>query len=96
MVRTVCDSKLIVNELLKAMSHDYSSFTHAMNVSTYCLLLAKGLGISDEQELLRIGQGALLHDIGMQYRPAAHSRQAGKAHRQRAASGAAASNAGIP
>jgi HD-GYP domain-containing protein (c-di-GMP phosphodiesterase class II) len=69
MVRTVCDSKLIVNELLKAMSHDYSSFTHAMNVSTYCLLLAKGLGISDDQELLRIGQGALLHDIGMQYVP---------------------------
>ena len=69
MVRTVCDSKLIVNELLKAMSHDYSSFTHAMNVSTYCLLLAKGLGISDEQDLLRIGQGALLHDIGMQYVP---------------------------
>jgi HD-GYP domain-containing protein (c-di-GMP phosphodiesterase class II) len=69
MVRTVCDSKLIVDELLKAMSHDYSNFTHAMNVSTYCLLLARRLGISDEQELLRIGQGALLHDIGMQYVP---------------------------
>ena len=69
MVRTVCDSKLIVGELLKAMSHDYSGFTHAMNVSTYCLLLARRLGISDQQELLRIGQGALLHDIGMQYVP---------------------------
>ena len=56
MVRTVCDSKLLVNELLKAMSHDYSSFTHAMNTSTYCLLLARRLGISDQDELLRIGQ----------------------------------------
>jgi HD-GYP domain-containing protein (c-di-GMP phosphodiesterase class II) len=64
-VRTVCDSKLVMHELLKAMAHDYSSFTHAMNVSTYCLLLAQKWGISDEQELIEIGQGALLHDIGM-------------------------------
>ena len=41
MVRTVCESKLIINELLKTMSHDYGSFNHAMNVATYCLLLAQ-------------------------------------------------------
>jgi HD-GYP domain-containing protein (c-di-GMP phosphodiesterase class II) len=69
MVRTVCDSKLIVGELLKTMSHDYSSFTHAVNTATYCLLLAKRWGVSDEKELLEIGQGALLHDIGMQHVP---------------------------
>jgi len=69
MVRTVCASKLIVNELLKTMSHDYGSFNHAMNVATYCLLLAQKWGISDKTELLEIGQGALLHDIGMQYIP---------------------------
>ncbi len=69
MVQTVCDSKLILNELLRSMSHDYSSFTHAMNVASYCLVLAQRLGISGEDELLRIGQGALLHDIGMQYVP---------------------------
>jgi HD-GYP domain-containing protein (c-di-GMP phosphodiesterase class II) len=68
-VNTVCDSRMMVNQLLKSMMHDYSGFTHAMNVSTYCLLLARQLGISDERELLRIGQGALLHDIGMQYVP---------------------------
>ena len=69
MVTTVCDSKMMVDQLLKSMMHDYSGFTHAMNVSTYSLLLARRLGISDEQELLRIGQGSLLHDIGMQYVP---------------------------
>jgi HD-GYP domain-containing protein (c-di-GMP phosphodiesterase class II) len=69
MVRTVCDSKLLVHELLKVMSHDYSTFTHAMNTTTYGLLLAQRLGISDQGELLRIGQGALLHDIGMQFIP---------------------------
>jgi len=69
MVRTVCESELILNELLKVMLHDYSIFTHAMNVSTYCLLLAQQWGISAKTELLEIGQGALLHDIGMQYVP---------------------------
>jgi HD-GYP domain-containing protein (c-di-GMP phosphodiesterase class II) len=90
MVRTVCESKLIVSELLKSMSHDYSSFTHAVNTATYCLLLAKKWGVSDENELLRIGQGALLHDIGMQHVPrhvlsktdklAAHERQLVRQH----------------
>lgn len=69
MVRTVCESPLILDELVKAMSHDYSRFTHAMNVSTCCLLLAKQWGISDRKELLEIGQGGLLHDIGMQHVP---------------------------
>ncbi len=69
MVRTVCESKLIVSELLKAMSHDYSSFAHAVNTATYCLLLAKKWGVSDGEELLQIGQEALLHDIGMQNVP---------------------------
>jgi HD-GYP domain-containing protein (c-di-GMP phosphodiesterase class II) len=78
MVRTVCDSKLIVGELLKTMSHDYSSFTHAVNTATYCLLLAKCWGVSDEKELLEIGQGALLHDIGMQHVPRDILSKAGK------------------
>ena len=50
----------------RVMSHDYSVFTHAVNVATHCLMLAKQFGISDRLELLRIGQGALLHDIGIQ------------------------------
>jgi HD-GYP domain-containing protein (c-di-GMP phosphodiesterase class II) len=65
-VQTVCDSQTVLNELLRVMSHDYSIFTHAMNVATHCLLLATQLGIRDNQELLQIGQGALLHDVGMQ------------------------------
>jgi HD-GYP domain-containing protein (c-di-GMP phosphodiesterase class II) len=69
MVQTVCESKLILSELLQAMSHDYSRFTSAMNVATYCLVLAQKWGITNEQDLLRIGQGALLHDIGMRHVP---------------------------
>jgi HD-GYP domain-containing protein (c-di-GMP phosphodiesterase class II) len=66
MVKTICDSQIVLNDLLRVMSHDYSVFTHAMNVATTCLLLAKRLGINDKRELLQIGQGALLKDIGVQ------------------------------
>jgi HD-GYP domain-containing protein (c-di-GMP phosphodiesterase class II) len=66
MVQTVCDSQIALGDLLRVMSHDYSVFTHAANVATNCLLLAKRLGINEQRELLQIGQGALLKDIGVQ------------------------------
>ncbi len=65
LVQTVCDSQIVLNDLLRVMSHDYSIFTHAVNVATNCLLLARWYGINGRQELLHIGQGALLHDIGL-------------------------------
>jgi HD-GYP domain-containing protein (c-di-GMP phosphodiesterase class II) len=40
-----------------------------MNVATYSLLLAQGLGIHNSDELFRIGQGALLHDLGKRFVP---------------------------
>jgi HD-GYP domain-containing protein (c-di-GMP phosphodiesterase class II) len=66
MVQTVCDSQIALGDLLRMMSHDYSVFAHAANVATNCLVLAKRLGISQQRELLQIGQGALLKDIGVQ------------------------------
>ncbi len=69
MVHAVCDSQTALTDLLRVMSHDYSVFTHAINVATNCLLLARQLGINNQPELLEIGQGALLHDIGVQYVP---------------------------
>ena len=66
LVQTVCNSQTVLNDLLRVMSHDYSIFTHAVNVATHCLLLARQIGITGKQELLQIGQGALLHDIGLQ------------------------------
>jgi HD-GYP domain-containing protein (c-di-GMP phosphodiesterase class II) len=69
LVQTVCESEFVLHDLLRVMSHDYSVFTHAMNVTTNCLLLAKQLGYSDRAELLQIGQGALLKDIGVQSVP---------------------------
>jgi HD-GYP domain-containing protein (c-di-GMP phosphodiesterase class II) len=69
MVQTVCDSQIVLNDLLPIMSHDGSVFTHAANVAASSLLLAQRLGIKEKRELLRIGQGALLHDVGEQGLP---------------------------
>jgi HD-GYP domain-containing protein (c-di-GMP phosphodiesterase class II) len=66
LVTTVCESEFVLQDLMRVMSHDYSVFTHAINVTTNCLMLAKQLGINDRQELLQIGQGALIKDIGVQ------------------------------
>jgi putative nucleotidyltransferase with HDIG domain len=69
LVHTVCDSQVVLNDVLRVMAHDYGMFTHAINVATYCLLIARRMGTGSEQELLWIGRGALLHDIGKQYAP---------------------------
>ncbi|MBN2295758.1 MAG: HD domain-containing protein [Pirellulales bacterium] len=55
---------LVVEDLLSLMEFDNGTYTHCINVSTYCLLLATHLGISKVEELESIAAGALLHDIG--------------------------------
>lgn len=50
--------------LLSVMAHDFSVFTHAMNVAVYALGLGKFIGITDRQALRHLGLGAILHDVG--------------------------------
>jgi len=71
LVDTVCHSQMTLDDILEVMTHDYGTFTHALNVATFTLLLAKALGIPDEDELVRIGQDALLHDFGKRHVPRA-------------------------
>jgi HD-GYP domain-containing protein (c-di-GMP phosphodiesterase class II) len=78
LVQTVCDDDLKLQDLLRVMAHDYSVFTHALNVATCSLLLARQFGIQREQELLQIGQGALLHDIGKRHIPSSITHKPGK------------------
>jgi len=49
--------------LLKVCSYDYYTYTHSVNVFTFCVALAQHLGYP-EVEVKRFGQGALLHDVG--------------------------------
>lgn len=53
-------------ELFKTLDHDYYSFTHACNVSTYCAIIGIRTGVHGLAEL---AAGALLHDIGKRHIP---------------------------
>lgn len=55
---------LCASELVGFLHHDYQTFTHSTNVSFYAVMLAKALGISDEEELRQIAIGGFVHDLG--------------------------------
>lgn len=60
---------MAIAELFRVMKHDFDTFSHVMNVSTYSVVLAERLGMSDSETLNRIAVGALLHDLGMLHIP---------------------------
>jgi HD-GYP domain-containing protein (c-di-GMP phosphodiesterase class II) len=65
-------------ELFKALDHDYYTFTHACNVSTYCALIAIRLSTVDSVELAELAAGAILHDIGKRHIPVHVLNKSGK------------------
>jgi HD-GYP domain-containing protein (c-di-GMP phosphodiesterase class II) len=69
MVDSICNDDLLLREIFFLMAHDYYSYTHVTNVSTYCLALAREWGVSDENVLGQIVGGALLHDLGKRHLP---------------------------
>lgn len=57
-------SKNAFAALLRVMRHDYSTYTHAVNVAVYALGLASFVGLTDCREARHLGVGAILHDVG--------------------------------
>ena len=51
-------------EIFKALSEDKQLLKHSYMVSLFSLVLAKKLGITSQRNLMGIGLGALLHDLG--------------------------------
>ena len=68
-VDLICNDDVLLADLFQVMTHDYETFNHAVNVSTYCVLIAQEMGIRSQDTLVQIAQGALLHDYGKQYLP---------------------------
>jgi HD-GYP domain-containing protein (c-di-GMP phosphodiesterase class II) len=56
-------------ELLAIARHCADTFTHMINVASYCVLIAEAAGISNKEELKQIATGGLLHDIGKRFMP---------------------------
>lgn len=50
--------------LAKLSSHDPYTLQHSVGTAVHCIILARKMGITDEQDLLEVGLGGLLHDIG--------------------------------
>lgn len=56
-------SELSFLNFINIISHDYYTYTHSVNVCTYSIALGQKIGVKSN-ELVDLGMGALLHDIG--------------------------------
>src|SRR6478672_10006216 len=45
------DNDVLPRELFRMARHDFNTFTHVTNVASYCVMLAKRLGINNENDL---------------------------------------------
>ncbi|MGV3486931.1 MAG: HD-GYP domain-containing protein, partial [Planctomycetaceae bacterium] len=61
--QTVTSSAFAIDDLLRVLHHDFTTFTHSANVAFYAGVLADGLGFSRD-DIEQICTGGLLHDIG--------------------------------
>ena len=63
MVAEMMSNRVHSEALLSLTAHDFATYSHSVNVSIYALALGKELGL-DEVEMVKLGSGALLHDLG--------------------------------
>src|SRR4029079_11263868 len=63
------DNDVLPRELFRMARHDFNTFTHVTNVASYCVMLAKRLGINDDNDLHKIATAAILHDVGKRFIP---------------------------
>jgi HD-GYP domain-containing protein (c-di-GMP phosphodiesterase class II) len=71
LVTLFATSEVLPRDLFRIAMHDFNTFTHVTNVASYSIILAEQLGIHDRPELEQIATGAMLHDIGKRFIPAA-------------------------
>lgn len=67
----------VMNMLAEVQTTDNYTFQHSLNVTLYTLALASKLGYL-ERQLIEIGIGAILHDVGKCFVPLAILNKAGK------------------
>lgn len=58
-----------IKSMIEVTSHDYYTYTHSVDVSTYALAFGAYLGFNEVQ-LRALGKGAMLHDLGKKRIPA--------------------------
>lgn len=63
--------RVLPRDLFRLARHDFNTFTHVTNVAGYAIILARRLGLCEPDTLHQIAAGAMLHDIGKRFIPAA-------------------------
>jgi HD-GYP domain-containing protein (c-di-GMP phosphodiesterase class II) len=63
LLNTILDNKNNFYRLLKITTHDYHTYTHSLNVCSLSIGLGTLINLNDS-DLIELGLGALLHDIG--------------------------------
>jgi HD-GYP domain-containing protein (c-di-GMP phosphodiesterase class II) len=63
LINTILDNTNNFCRLLKITTHDYYTYTHSLNVCSFSIGLGALINLKDS-ELIELGLGALLHDIG--------------------------------
>jgi len=77
MVDSILENKAATGDLLSLRTHDYYTYTHSVNVAVLSVGLALAAGLGRE-EIVRLGIGAMLHDVGKCSIPVAIINKAGK------------------
>ena len=62
-VNLILSDKTAIKAMLKVTSHDYYTYTHSVNVSTYALAFGEYLNLSEEN-LKLLGMAGVMHDLG--------------------------------
>lgn len=62
-VEFILNDKNAIKSMLEVTTHDYYTYTHSVDVSTYALAFGSYLGLNEIQ-LKALGKGAMLHDLG--------------------------------
>jgi HD-GYP domain-containing protein (c-di-GMP phosphodiesterase class II) len=61
---SILDNQTNFYNLLKITTHDYYTYTHSLNVCSLSIGLGVNLNLKMSPDLIELGLGALLHDIG--------------------------------
>lgn len=64
LTETILDNRTNFSNLLKITTHDYYTYTHSLNVCSLSIGLGTELKLRRDPDLLELGLGALLHDLG--------------------------------
>ncbi|NQU05428.1 MAG: HD domain-containing protein [Calditrichaeota bacterium] len=66
-VEFILSSPKVHGQLAQLSSYDYYTYTHQVDVMAHAIAIGKEFDLVEGSELLDLGQGAMLHDVGKSY-----------------------------